>query len=160
MLGLIVNMIVNMFEGTCMSTQWAWDSSLWLWTRYHKRSAKNYESGYGYDSMDLVVIILALIACFISYQKWAQMGISRITQKNPSTFSARKLNNVLGLIVNTKINLWRNITLTPNPYPLIGFSVDWKRRLWQWSKMVIHLGLLIMLDPVAEMRGDFADGKC
>ena len=52
------------------------------------RSSENYErNGYGHDSMDLVVIILALIACFISYQKWAQMEIIRIT-KNPSTFSA------------------------------------------------------------------------
>ena len=108
--------------------------------------------------MDLLVIILALIACFISYQKWAQIENIRITQ-NPSTFCARKVNNVLGLIVNTNINLGRNIILAPKPYPLIGFSVDSKRRLLQWSNMVIQLGLL-MPDPVAEMRGDFADGKC
>ena len=49
----------------------------------------------GYDLMDLLVIILALMACVISYEeKWAQIENILLTQ-NPSTFCARKLNNVL-----------------------------------------------------------------
>lgn len=79
---------------------------------------------------------------------------------------AQKLNIVLGLMVNRNTNLGRNIILTPKPYQLIRLIVEiiqsWVRSVSFVAVpncMVIQVGLL-MPDPVAEMRGDFADGKC
>ena len=67
---VVLGSIVNVIAVTYMTTSWARESSLWWWIRYSCELQKSWGEqllawfGFAND--------LATIACFISYEKWAQ----------------------------------------------------------------------------------------